>query len=400
MCCDDKNLLDDDYDDDCYDFETIEEQEYVFFDDEEYDIDARWAQGWTINDEGFARGDATGYNDREYRCYPTRYRLKEFRLNKGLRRILKRNSDLKTVIRPFRPTEGKDALHTAHHHARFDKKHERYTVRTRFDYLKYAPVELMEACVFDGEKLIACSIFEVAEKSVYSSLAFWDLNEKHRGLGILTVLMEMQFARENGKEFYYLNHYVKQNPNFQYKTRFPALELWDWDNERWVDFKDERVREMLNHKFRCQDDLDKSEPEFTISLIEMVMQRTPQVIASAIFGSRAAGNAREDSDYDVLILTDDIEHFFIDDDLQKRFHRLRETKIERRGKFKILRAFYKNGDEFEFNFAPPALAKPESPDESLRHIVAGGIQILHDPQGILENLQKAVKTKGRKDGRK
>jgi arginine-tRNA-protein transferase len=389
MCCDDKNLPGDGYDEDCNEFETIDEEEYIYSCDE-YDIDERWAQGWLMNDDGFVRFDSTGYNGREYRCYPTRYRLKEFRLNKGLRRILRRNRDLKTIIRPFRPTVGKDVLYTAHHHARFDRKHERYTVRKMFDYLKYAPVELMEACVFDGERLVSCSVFEVAEKSVYGSVAFWDVNETRRGLGILTVLMEMQYARDIGKEFYYLNFYHKEHPNFQYKTRFPALELWDWDNERWVDFKDERIEEMFKHKFRCADDSRKFEPEFTITLLELVTRRMPHVVASALFGSRAAGNARENSDYDVLILTDDVGHFFSDDELQKSFHRLRETKTERRGKFKILRAFYKNGDEFEFNFAPLALATSESIDASLRRIAANGIKIFHDPQGILENLQKAA----------
>ena len=143
MCCDDKTLTEDDYDDDCLEFETIDEEIHEIFLDEEYDIDEYWSKGWVRNSEGLGRSDATGYQDRLYRCFPTRYRLKEFRLNKGLRKILKRNADLKTIIRPFRASDGKDDLYTAHHHARFDREHERYTVRRRFQYLIYMLMYLM-----------------------------------------------------------------------------------------------------------------------------------------------------------------------------------------------------------------------------------------------------------------
>jgi arginyl-tRNA--protein-N-Asp/Glu arginylyltransferase/predicted nucleotidyltransferase len=389
MCCEDKTLLDDDYDEDCHELDTIDESilKFEFYD---CDIDDYWAKGWMMDDDGFNRGDASGYNNRDYRCFPTRYRLKEFRLNKSLRRIIKRNADLKTIIRPFRPTEGKDDLYTAHRRARFDYKKERYTLRKHFEHLRFSSVSVMEICVFNDEKLIACSLFEVAEKSIYGNVAFWDIEEKHRGLGIFTALLEMQYAASTGKEFYYLNYYLKQDPNFQYKTRFPALELYDWDNERWVDFKDKRIEEMFDHKFRCRDDLSRDKPEFVIFVIEIVTTHIGGVIASALFGSRVNGTPREDSDYNVLILTGDPEYVFAEDELRARVHRLRETKTETRGAFKILRAFFKNGDEVEFTFMPVDLANIEPFDEEMRRIASGGMKILHDPHGILEKLQKSV----------
>lgn len=399
MCCDENKLLDD-YDDDCYEFDVIDEQHYEmeFY---ELDIDDYWARAWVINDEGFSRNDSDVYNDREYRVFPTRYRLKDFVFTKSLRRILNKNRDLKTVIREFRPTEGKDDLITHHRQTRFKSESPRHSLRNSYQYLKYSNIDLMETCVFKDEKLVACSIFFVSERSVVSSIGFWDPSEISRSLGILTVLLEIRYALETGKEFYYLGDFIRQDPNYQYKTRFPALELWDWDNERWADFQAnrERIKEMFDHKFRCKDDFDK-DPEFTVSLFLSATRNHPEIIASALVGSRARGTEREDSDYDLIIVTDNIDVFFKDNIWVNRFHRWRESKTEDFGTGKTLRAFYKNGNVFEFNFVPPSWAQTIPIDKETRRVVEGGMKILHDPNGILESLQKAVASKGKNNKRR
>lgn len=388
MCCDENNLFDDN--DDCYEPDVIDDYEYTL-DYDEYDIDEYWAKGWQTDTEGFRRFDSDVHKNRDYRVFPTRFRLKDFKLSKSLRRVLNKNRDLKTVIRSFRPTEGKDDLYTAHLHARFEKKHPRYSLRNGYDYLKYAYHDLMEVCIFDGEKLVACSIFEMTGKSGFGSRAFWDVTKPSRSLGILTVLLEMQYLREKGREFYYLGHFFEQNPVYQYKARFPACELWDWDNERWIDYRkeNERIKEMFNHKFQCKDDLEK-DPKFTISLFQAASEGNPHILASALVGSRARGTEREDSDFDLIILTDKIEEFFKDDFWVKCFHRWRESKIEDWGAVKTIRAFYKNGDVYEFNFAAPSWAETNPLDEGTRRVVKDGMKILYDPQGILEKLQTAV----------
>jgi hypothetical protein len=172
MCCEDKKLTDDEYDDDCYDFDIIDEEIYEieFY---EYDIEDYWAKAWDINDEGFVRSDSDYYNNREYRAYPTRYRLKDFVLTKSLRRVLNKNRDLKIVIRPFRPTEGKDDLYTAHLHARFQSEKQRYSLKNSYLYLKYSPINVMELCIFNCEKLLDASILLDGERSVVGKIDFF-----------------------------------------------------------------------------------------------------------------------------------------------------------------------------------------------------------------------------------
>ncbi len=115
MCCCEEEKLTDEIDDnhDCDFLDTIYEK--IF----ECDFDRRAAddyleKGWTINSEGFYKSDSDFYNEREIRVFPTRYRLDDFVLTKSLRRILRKNSDLKILVRPFRPTKSKDDLYLAH----------------------------------------------------------------------------------------------------------------------------------------------------------------------------------------------------------------------------------------------------------------------------------------------
>lgn len=289
MCCNENDDLKD-----CYEPDIIDEYENSYFDDDEISVDDYLAKGWQTSDEGYRRFDSDVHNDREYRVFPTRYRLKDFKLTKSLRRVLNKNRDLKTTIRPFRPTEGKDDLYTAHLHSRFEKEKPRYTLRKAYEYLRLSWIQLMEVSIFKDDRLIACSVFEVSEKSVFGSRAFWDPNEKARSLGILTVLLEMQYALKSGKDFYYLGHFFEQSPVYRYKSRFPAFELWDWDNERWVDYKleKERIVQMFNHRFKCLDDQER-DPKFAVSLLKSASRSNDKIVASALIGSRARGTERE-----------------------------------------------------------------------------------------------------------
>ncbi len=390
MCCDDENLSVEDDNQDCYELDTTWEQIYEmdFF---EYDIDAYWAKGWSVNDEGFYRDDSDAFNEQPVRVFPTRYRLEDFVFTKSLRRVLKKNLDLKVLIRPFRPTRNKDSLYTAHLHRRFQMEKPRYRLTEKsFEQFQYSHIKVMELGVYDNRRLIAGSIFFVGRQSIVSSLGFWETDEVRRSLGTLTILLEIQYALRRKKKFYYLGNYIRQCPNYHYKTRFAGFELFDWDNNAWVDFKSARIKEMFNHRFRCRDDFERKDPQLAIELFRVVANALPDIAAAALFGSRARQTAHPDSDYNVLLVTNELEEKNERTEFPKRFHRLRETRFEERGEIKIVRAFYKNDDVYEFNYVSPDWAKTDSIKESTRRLIADGIQILYDPQGILENLQKAV----------
>ena len=73
----------------------------------------------------------------------------------------------------------------------------------------------------------------------------------HRSLGIFTMLKEIAFAMENGKEFYYQG-YSYEGPSFyDYKNVFAGLRAYDW-NGNWS---------FVRGQALAADDADKTDEE-------------------------------------------------------------------------------------------------------------------------------------------
>ena len=49
-----------------------------------------------------------------------------------------------------------------------------------------------------------------------------------RRLGIFTILKEIEFARETGRQFYYLGYCYEGNSFYDYKKQFRGTESYDW----------------------------------------------------------------------------------------------------------------------------------------------------------------------------
>lgn len=252
------NLDDDDFDvitaDEARNYEpdgscaiVIDEEIYVDLHDKGELIEEYWEKGWITRYYGFTRANFDAYNDRYFKVFPTRYKLDEFTFTKSLRRVLNKNKDLKSIVRPLRITDAKEKLYVGYQAARYNQT-PRSSLAQCYDFIKYFPSDLTELCVFKDERLIACTILEVGNDSVVSNICFWDLSESRRGLGMLTVLLEIKYALSRNMKYYYLGHYYKQNPRYQYKARFGGLELFNWETFSWVDFKHSLAKEMLDQK--------------------------------------------------------------------------------------------------------------------------------------------------------
>lgn len=211
-------------------------------------VDDYWANGWTVDFVAGSRCNWDYYGDSTYKVFPTRYRLDEFHLTKSMRRVLNKNRDLEYIVRPLRITPAKEELYHKHHVKRF-RATPRQPLAQRYDYIVHNPSTLMEICFFDAERLVAFSIFEVGDRAVYSNSGSWPMSEHRRGLGTLTILKEIEYARSRNCKYYYLGFYYTQNPAYAYKTRFPGLELYDWENRKWVRYDDPYAKELLQQEF-------------------------------------------------------------------------------------------------------------------------------------------------------
>jgi leucyl-tRNA---protein transferase len=197
-------------------------------------LDALLEQGWRHFGQHFFRYNLGFYNDEIRLVIPLRIRLENFTLSKSQRRVLRKNKDLQTVIRPVEITNETENLFERHKQ-RFDHG----IPDSIYDFLDKraatVPCETMECAVYRKNELIAVSFFDVSETAASGIYASFAPDLPERGLGILTMLLEINFAVKSGKKFYYQGYAYEGNSFYDYKKRFRALEKFNWDGN-WENF--------------------------------------------------------------------------------------------------------------------------------------------------------------------
>jgi arginine-tRNA-protein transferase len=199
-------------------------------------MDALWNHGWRHFGAHFFRYNLGFYENEIRRVIPLRIRLADFKFSKSQRRVFNKNTDLETVIRPARIDAEKEDLFERH-----KRRFKSGVPDSIYDFLSdepaSVPCETVEVCVFANEKLVAVSFLDLGRESVSSIYAMFEPSEEKRGLGILTMLLEIRYAIENGKKFYYSGYAYEGNSYYDYKKRFSALESFDWEGG-WEKFEE------------------------------------------------------------------------------------------------------------------------------------------------------------------
>jgi predicted nucleotidyltransferase len=114
--------------------------------------------------------------------------------------------------------------------------------------------------------------------------------------------------------------------------------------------------------------------------------------ALALVGSWARNEARMTSDIDLVLLTENLQHY-VSRTEWIRAATSEEGSIVRSkswGPMRERRVELASGLLVEYGFAPPSWASVDPLDPGTASVVADGCRILYDPDGILEELVSAV----------
>ena len=200
-------------------------------------LDLLLAQGWRHFGTQFFRYSYGFYGLDVRLVIPLRIRLADFSLSKSQRRTLRRNADLKTVIRPVNVTPDAEQLFQVHK-ARFKSG----VPDSIYDFLSAHadtdPCEAKEIAIFDVDRLVAVSYFDAGASANSGIYAMFDPEYSSRRLGIYTLLKEIEIACAAGKEFYYLGYAYDGSSFYDYKKQFSGTEWFDWSGE-WECFESE-----------------------------------------------------------------------------------------------------------------------------------------------------------------
>jgi len=194
-------------------------------------LDKLLADGWRHFGTQFFRYSLGIYEFDIRRVIPLRIRLDQFSLSKSQRRVLRRNEDLRVSVRPIEISEVTIALFERH------KRRFKFGVPDSiYDFLSDEPAQVpcnaFEIDVRMNDILIAVSYFDIGSRAISAVYGMFDPDLPQRSLGIFTMLKEIEFAGERGKEFYYLGYSYDGESFYDYKKRFRGTECFDW-NGKW-----------------------------------------------------------------------------------------------------------------------------------------------------------------------
>lgn len=165
------------------------------------------------------------------RCIPIRIPVKDFKLSKKYRRILNINSDIKIENVPPQITDEKINLFQKYNSMRHNNKD---NCMNHLMSLHNGYVGIHEMDYFIDNKLVAVGILDLGENSSSSNYFYFDPDYSKRSLGIFSVLKEIEFTQESGRDFYYLGFYIEESPKMCYKSQYQPAQLRL--HGKWTDF--------------------------------------------------------------------------------------------------------------------------------------------------------------------
>ncbi len=109
--------------------------------------------------------------------------------------------------------------------------------------------ETMEICVYDDDRLIATSFFDLGERSMASLLAVYDSHYKSFSLGTYTMLKEIEFGQQTGRKLYYPGYVLDLPSRFDYKLELGEMEYYT-PSKRWGKLANFNRKDTFAHALR------------------------------------------------------------------------------------------------------------------------------------------------------
>lgn len=162
-----------------------------------------------------------------------RLRLDDFEMkSRQSKRFRKVESQFRVMVRPAEITPEKQELY-ALNKSRF-KGYINEDIGPLVQTTELMGICSMETSVYDGERLIACSFFDLGKNAIASLMGLFHPEYASFSLGIFTMLKEIEYAKQQGFKFYYPGYVLHGTDSFDYKL---SLGRYDFMNAagHWLD---------------------------------------------------------------------------------------------------------------------------------------------------------------------
>jgi arginine-tRNA-protein transferase len=181
----------------------------------------------------------------------TRLPLEGYVFSKSSRKLLSRNRRrFRVEVRDVVVDEQREDLYQRYRTA---ARGDRSPTLEDFLYGDADPLDLFytrEIDIWDGDRLVAFSWFDVGEQTAQSLMGVYDPELSRHSLGFMTMLLEIEEASRAGVKFYYPGYVLPGEPAMDYKLRIGAVEWHDPNTDRWRPWSEVGAHELCEARMR------------------------------------------------------------------------------------------------------------------------------------------------------
>lgn len=195
--------------------------------------DAFLESGWFRGSSMIYRSEFVCLDKHVHSIINIRQALESFSFRKSQRRLIRKvEARFRVDIQPAVINARKEELYVKNLH-RFRAFIHGSLEEIIFGHLIPLRLNTMECAVYDNEKLVALSYFDVGERSSAGILGVFDPEYSKHSLGYYTLLKEVEWAKLQGLRWYYPGYIMDGSKDFDYKLRIGAMEymrtpkLWE-----------------------------------------------------------------------------------------------------------------------------------------------------------------------------
>lgn len=179
-------------------------------------LDRYLAAGWFRSSNGLFRNKILCLEGKLCSVVNLRLPLKKHVFPKAQQRILNKTGHFRIEIAPLHICEEMQELYS-HTKGRFKGFVFPDLYSFLYDFLDRKIFSSWHVKVYDENRLVAASIFDFGVRGVMSVLGVYDPEYKKYSPGILTMLHEIDWAKQNGFAFYYPGYVLDEVSTFDYK---------------------------------------------------------------------------------------------------------------------------------------------------------------------------------------
>jgi arginine-tRNA-protein transferase len=151
----------------------------------------------------------------------------DFSPRRSQRRILRANCDVTLCACPDRFDDEHFALYRAYTAARHEDGD--MAQASPKEYLSFLTADWCDTVFYElreNDQLLGVAVTDRVDNGLSAVYTFFDPMQQRRSLGTLAILLQIEQARVEGRDYLYLGYWIRDSPKMAYKSGFRPLEIW------------------------------------------------------------------------------------------------------------------------------------------------------------------------------